>query len=458
VKCNNNIYYDASDKRYGLLVAFPRSPHQMARSFNGRGRLPFFVEQPLLLLSVCLPLLLLSEWCSSLSAPPISNVRRSVVAPPQISLPSLLSTCVDACRRGCDEIRRVHADLDRTGSGSVSTVDYKISGDPRSALTAADLAAQTAIISALESAWPGLKIVGEEDLVCDISDAAGGTACSDPLVSGLAASAPSPLRRDLCPELLPLQSSGGLTVALPDVTVFVDPLDGTREFVEGRVQNVQTLVGISVRGDAVGGAVGVPFPPDSDDAVVAYGLVGSDFGLGYYGSRPEPSSTVHGGGAPVEGDRPLLVAGDVKGDAVLQIAYDAALSGGGRSTLLGGTGQKCLAVAEGRADVAVMNFLSSSWDTCASEALVRATGGDLTDAFGERIVYQAEPTSPATYLNAGGVVASAKGFSGLHHEICACVRENGEAGERLLKVWGMKKGEDVGRILDRRREILREGL
>eukprot|EP00588_Corethron_pennatum_P020717 CAMPEP_0194316470 /NCGR_PEP_ID=MMETSP0171-20130528/13272_1 /TAXON_ID=218684 /ORGANISM="Corethron pennatum, Strain L29A3" /LENGTH=391 /DNA_ID=CAMNT_0039072721 /DNA_START=234 /DNA_END=1409 /DNA_ORIENTATION=- len=389
------------------------------------------------------------------------TVGRSSVAPPQISLPSLLSTCVDACRRGCDEIRRVHADLDRTGAGSVSTVDYKISGDPRSALTAADLAAQTAIVSALESAWPGLKIVGEEDLACDISDAAGSAACSDPLLAGpaVAGSAPPPLRRDLCPELLPPRSSGDLIAALPDVTVFVDPLDGTREFVEGRVRNVQTLVGISVRGDSVGGAVGVPFPSDGDDQpVVAYGLVGSGFGLGYYGSRPEPSSTVHGGGAPVEGDRPLLVAGDVQGDAVLQIAYDAALSGGGRSTLLGGTGQKCLAVAEGRADVAVMNFLSSSWDTCASEALVRATGGDLTDAFGERIVYRAEPTSPATYLNAGGVVASAKGFAGLHREICASVRENGEARERLLGEWGMKEGKDVGRILDRRKEILREGL
>ena len=32
-------------------------------------------------------------------------------------------------------------------------------------------------------------------------------------------------------------------VALEDVCVFVDPVDGTREFVEGRLENCQCLVG-----------------------------------------------------------------------------------------------------------------------------------------------------------------------------------------------------------------------
>ena len=127
-----------------------------------------------------------------------------------------------------------------------------------------------------------------------------------------------------------------------------------------------------------------------------------------HGERAEPSDPVHGGGVPQDGERPLLVAGDDTSDLALAAAYAAALSGGGRRVLLGGTGQKCLAVAEGRADLAIMNFKSSLWDTCAPEALVRAAGGELTDLFGERIVYPAQPPppvelvgGPATYPRRG---------------------------------------------------------
>ena len=70
------------------------------------------------------------------------------------------------------------------------------------------------------------------------------------------------------------------------------------------------------------------------------------------GARAPPADPVHGGGVPEEGLRPLLATGD-DADLALSAAYAAALSAGGRQLLLGGTGQKCLAVAEGRADVAV---------------------------------------------------------------------------------------------------------
>ena len=196
---------------------------------------------------------------------------------------------------------------------------------------------------------------------------------------------------------------------LGDITIFVDPLDGTREFVEGRVWNVQVLIGIAVRGEAAAGAVGLPFASgssDSDAAVVygmvwlyllwpyllwlyllwlyllwlyllavAHGMLGAGLGLGQsdphrnpdpnpnqvgagpprvYGARTPGADPVHGGGAPGDGARPLLVTGDDT-DGALTAAYAAALSEGGRRVLLGGTGQKCLAVAEGRADAAVTN-------------------------------------------------------------------------------------------------------
>ena len=48
-------------------------------------------------------------------------------------------------------------------------------------------------------------------------------------------------------------------LVLSDVIVFVDPVDGTREFVEGRLGACQNLIGISYRGRAVAGVVGLPF-------------------------------------------------------------------------------------------------------------------------------------------------------------------------------------------------------
>ena len=49
------------------------------------------------------------------------------------SLSELLSTCVDACTRGCREIRRVRK------KGSLDVRVLKSSGDPKSVLTEADL-------------------------------------------------------------------------------------------------------------------------------------------------------------------------------------------------------------------------------------------------------------------------------------------------------------------------------
>ena len=111
----------------------------------------------------------------------------------------------------------------------------------RSALTAADLAAQAAVVDALGQAWPGLCIVDEEDLACDMEST--GRVCSSETRRSPTPTAP--LQRDLCDfvEAVPPESRAA---RLEDITVFVDLLDGTREFVEGRVWNVQTLVGIAV--------------------------------------------------------------------------------------------------------------------------------------------------------------------------------------------------------------------
>ena len=355
-----------------------------------------------------------------------------------ICLVELLSTCVDACERGMSEIRRVAAALERTDAGAVADVDYKIAGDARSALTAADVAAQAAIVPPLEAAWPGLVVVGEEDLACDVGAAADGAVCASELAVARAED-DAPLRRDR------VDFEKQKRVATGRVAVFVDPLDGTREFVEGRLENVQTLVGVSVDGEAVAGAVGLPFG-GADGAVVLFGLAGA--GVGATAPRPPAAGD--------KGARPIVAAGDTD-DATLRAAYAAALAGGGRRELVGGTGTKILAVVEGRADVAVMNFKSSAWDTCAPEALLRAAGGRLTDIFGEALVHRPRPRTPATYLNALGAVATGPGFGAAHGAVRdAALADPGARAK--LRCWGLASdADDVGDVLARRRAALNYG-
>ena len=97
-----------------------------------------------------------------------------------ISLTELLSSCIDACRRGCEVIRNVRrqslllVDDDRdaltTTDGQNLGVKYKIINDPRSALTEADEASQKVIMACLRHVWGKeiekgvLRVVGEEEV------------------------------------------------------------------------------------------------------------------------------------------------------------------------------------------------------------------------------------------------------------------------------------------------------
>ncbi|KAL3768711.1 hypothetical protein ACHAWU_006812 [Discostella pseudostelligera] len=220
-----------------------------------------------------------------------------------IDLAVLLSTCIDACRRGCEVIRNVrHKSLHGT-SDILDSVLYKIADDPRSALTEADGASQKVIIECLTSCWEKhikagrIRIVGEEedehstDLECDNSF---DTAYSEDIMShfdNYNCPRPDlePIQRDMfesvsspgCSKEPPesteigdsnISKQGESVTQHDEIIIFIDPMDGTREFVEGRIQNVQCLIGITVNGLPVAGAMGMPMVHDHQ-IEIAYGLI-----------------------------------------------------------------------------------------------------------------------------------------------------------------------------------------
>ena len=125
-----------------------------------------------------------------------------------------------------------------------------------------------------------------------------------------------------------------------------------------------TLIGISVRGDPI---AGVMYQPFVDQGKAYWGLRG----VGTHGLQP------------VQREKKELVltvtSSRVTGDtqrAIDRIKPD-------RVVHAGGAGYKILLVLERRADVYVLPGPGTKkWDTCAPEALLRASGGTLTDVAG----------------------------------------------------------------------------
>jgi len=203
-----------------------------------------------------------------------------------VELAELLSTCIDACRRGCEVIRNVRH-LSLQSSDILDAVQYKIQDDPRSALTEADGASQKVIIECLNRCWEKeieggfIRIVGEEDDDHYSTDLEGersfDTAFSEDIMShfdNYNSPRPDfePIERDMFD-----QSEGSKYEVCSnenEIIIFIDPMDGTREFVEGRLQNVQCLIGITLNGIPVAGAMGLPMV-HGNHIEIAYGMITS---------------------------------------------------------------------------------------------------------------------------------------------------------------------------------------
>lgn len=197
------------------------------------------------------------------------------------------------------------------------TVQAKADDSP---VTRADREAEALILAALADRWPGVQAVGEEQV-----------------------------------------EAGGKPAALEEFFWLIDPLDGTRGFIQGREAFTVNIA--LIRGDApVAGAVTAP-------------ATGQTW-----------RSTTPGGGAMMrrlgEAWRPIRVRDrPAEGFALLSHSLsdeDAArLAARHGCTRWQGTDSSlkfCL-IAEGRFDAYPRNGPTSEWDTAAGQAVLEAAGG-----------------------------------------------------------------------------------
>ena len=330
----------------------------------------------------------------------------------------------------------------------------------KSVVTQADIDAQKVIMKTLRNSWKdSLQIIGEEDDDDDMK--------SDEQIN---------FRTDdnglININQIDMTPYHDIEIPIDELTIFVDPLDGTREFVEGRLENVACLIGIARNGKAIGGAVGVPFPDGllDNDPLVHYSFTDDELDS-IQGTYPSVTDKENNDDVVNESTTISIFTGD-SNDPVLQNATSKALSIASsivnkqkddddsfytsKHQIIGGTAAKLQAVAREKNSIAILHFKSCLWDTCATEALVNAKGGKVTDLFGSPLTHSPD-YKPGS--NVFGVVASSgePHLEKLHDSLCKAMKKDTESIDIIFqKYMGTYTGEesklpqalDIARDLD----------
>jgi 3'(2'), 5'-bisphosphate nucleotidase len=151
---------------------------------------------------------------------------------------------------------------------------------------------------------------------------------------------------------------------------FVDPLDGTREFVN-RNGEFAVHVGLAIEGEA---RLGIVYRPVQER--MFWGVVGGECWM----ESPTHRRALRVSDLTRPEDLRVVVSRSHRNQRALRVQQRL---GAPRVMQAGSVGIKCSMIAEGVADVYVhVSARSYRWDCCAPEALLRSAGGRLTDLTG----------------------------------------------------------------------------
>lgn len=240
--------------------------------------------------------------------------------------------------------------------------------------TLADRLAQQSICASLSRCFPKITIIGEEELPDE-------EVKEDLIESGHS----EEILQKTCPE----EYSG---IKEEELVVWVDPLDGTKEYTEGLLDNVTVLIGIAYGGRAIAGVIHQPFYNYELGTGAALGRTMWGMpGLGAFGFQLQE----------VQGDRRIVTTTRSHSNKLVTDCVDAMEPH--EVIRVGGAGNKIIQLVEGKASAYV--FASpgcKKWDTCGPEAILHAVGGKLTDMHGNAYRYDAN----VKHMNSAGVLAT----------------------------------------------------
>ena len=228
--------------------------------------------------------------------------------------------------------------------GTDFSVDYKGRNDP---VTEADKRANELIVTGLHRAFPADVIVAEES------------------------PAPSP----------------SVTASR---TWYVDPVDGTKEFINKNGE-FSVMIGLAIEGRA---CLGLVYRPDQK---LAYGGI---VGQGVWRECDGKRSPLGINRALKPFAAPVLTVSRSHRHPLLEMVRE--IMDIDRELVSGSVGLKIGLIAEGKADLYIEpGPYTSVWDACGPEAILRAAGGQFTNILGQPLVYGVKQLK-----NTHGLVAS----------------------------------------------------
>lgn len=196
-------------------------------------------------------------------------------------------------------------------------------------------------------------------------------------------------------KILSEETKDDLTRLKEEMVWIVDPLDGTRDFLD-KTGEFSVMIGLVFEGKPV---LGVVYQPTTEK------LYSAQQGQGAYlnGEKLEVSSVDELNRSKFIVSRSHL---DDRTDNFLREA-DV------NKVLMGSAGLKMGAIAEGKAE-AYITTNTYQWDSCAPQAILEEAGGKVTNLHGKELEYNRKEVK-----NTNGVVAS-----------------NGEIHRKIVDGWG----------------------
>jgi len=294
-----------------------------------------------------------------------------------IDLRKLISACIDATDKGGDLARNLVLH-----QGGDLAIQEKTG--PTDLLTMVDLRVQSFITGSLLLHWPELHIIGEED-----------TSKEEKNFSELDLTRLNDVE---------ISSDTCTTYPLEDITLYVDPIDGTKEFTEGLYSNVTILIGIANKNRPIAGVISQPWSENNTHATkgpLCWGLVG----YGVIGIQPTILPP------PTDDDGLVVVVTRSHPTEMLQKGLERLNPK--QILKVVGCGYKSLIVLQGKAHLYYYPSKGTSkWDTCAPEALLTSIGGSVTDIFGDKIDYGRDQP-----LDNPGIIVTLRGHEAIDEKL-----------------------------------------
>lgn len=322
-----------------------------------------------------------------------SAVASSIIASKPIRRIALNSAagniCSDIYLNNKDKGQVVPTNNDNTRLSSTTTdmVGARVKADG-TIVTDADGASQRIIVENLRKISKEIRIVGEESKE-DVAN--GGHSEEDDVFD-------EAVMHEVSEEIHSrIQNSSLENVDCDRVSVFIDPLDGTKNYASGKYDSVTILIAIVLDNIPLFGVVCKPFGEPGVDSptltnsgcFVVYGGTLLDGAFIAGGGQCQPISNLNQNGKPTY---KAVISKSRSAGIVEQCLHKLHSCGWVEKDPLyiSGAGEKTLRLILGTNNESLWFFPkpgTSLWDVAAADALLTVVGGRLTDKYGNPIDY-----------------------------------------------------------------------